>query len=690
MHAFALLATIASLAVASASTSPAFLPPGANAVSAPTDISLDKRTICFLGICLGETAPNYTSDVNNCGVKGNRCPSGWLFGGGSQCISGQCAPAYCNNLFDFNWGSRQCQDVSSDTQNCGKCGQTCSVANAKSSQCVSGSCFARECLPGFSLASGTCVKTIDTTSDMMNCGSLGNKCPTSWANGVGATCSSGVCRPSTCVSGWSFDLSARKCQNTGSDVNNCGSVGNRCSFPGGFGSCKSGQCTYDGCNDDCSFLGGICKKLDFNTDVENCGGKGRKCSYDNGIASCSSGQCSLSRCADGFLPQTSGLLWWATTTCEKISCSNGFVYDPSTKACRNTQTDASNCGALGRVCPAQNGVAKCWAGQCSVDCESDSVLVQGVCQKADLLNDASNCGKVGLVCPKTYANGGKGSCRNGVCSANCDSLFDFDVLFGFCRDVSQDKYNCGRCGQTCNLPGATSTACKSGQCYATQCSSGYTLANGRCSAADTTSDAANCGRVGYACQFSPSGATGVCKNSQCVTTGCPAGYSLASGVCVKQNPSAQARLAKKDKIEQPKKLCPAANEQACPILGSSSYAQAVEHHFAAVNEFSGVMLGAGGYECLDTTTALDSCGGCASTGEGMDCTKIRGVQGVGCEGGVCRVFSCEAGWKPSLRGDKCVRARTSHAGLASNGTQTTTARQHVAGRHAHHGLPVSH
>ena len=129
---------------------------------------------------------------------------------------------------------------------------------------------------------------------MSNCGSLGNKCPTSWANGVGATCSNGVCQPSTCISGWAFDMSARKCQNTVSDSNNwcvpyslspltlqqdleltplararSGSVGNRCSFPGGFGSCKNGQCTYDGCNDDCSFLGGICKKLDFNTDVEN-------------------------------------------------------------------------------------------------------------------------------------------------------------------------------------------------------------------------------------------------------------------------------------------------------------------------------------------------------------------------------------------------------------------------------------
>lgn len=41
------------------------------------------------------------------------------------------------------------------------------------------------------------------------------------------------------------------------------------------------------------------------------------------------------------------------------------------------------------------------------------------------------------------------------------------------------------------------------------------------------------------------------------------------------------------------------------------------------------------YECLDTNTELQSCGGCASTGEGQDCTAIKGAWNVGCESGKC-------------------------------------------------------
>lgn len=89
-----------------------------------------------------------------------------------------------------------------------------------------------------------------------------------------------------------------------------------------------------------------------------------------------------------------------------------------------------------------------------------------------------------------------------------------------------------------------------------------------------------------------------------------------------------------------------------------TYGEAVKHHFEANGELSGVMSGVGGYECIDTTQALDSCGGCASTGEGMDCTKIRGARSVGCEASRCVVLSCDAGWRPSPRGDKCVRARS--------------------------------
>jgi len=90
MHAFTLFATLASLAVASASTSRAFLPPGANPVSAPTDFTLDKRTFCFLGICLGETAPNYMSDVNNWCVRALVLPSPSSF---DPSYSPSCAPS---------------------------------------------------------------------------------------------------------------------------------------------------------------------------------------------------------------------------------------------------------------------------------------------------------------------------------------------------------------------------------------------------------------------------------------------------------------------------------------------------------------------------------------------------------------------------------------------------------------------
>lgn len=46
-----------------------------------------------------------------------------------------------------------------------------------------------------------------------------------------------------------------------------------------------------------------------------------------------------------------------------------------------------------------------------------------------------------------------------------------------------------------------------------------------------------------------------------------------------------------------------------------------------------------GYECLDPRTELQSCGGCATLGEGMDCTAIPGAMGVGCQDGQCVV--CE-------------------------------------------------
>ncbi|GAA5836418.1 hypothetical protein JCM11251_007075 [Rhodosporidiobolus azoricus] len=746
MHALTLLSTVSALASVVAAESLAWLPPNVTPVHPPTNVSLNKRTLCVLGICLGGSSSSaYDSDVNNCGSRWNRCNDNWLFGGGRQCVNGVCAPQYCNNLFDFNWLTGKCQDVSSDRDNCGKCGQKCSVDNATGTKCVSGQCYATSCAAGYSLASGYCNKIVDTTSDVNNCGRVGNKC-SGFANGNGFTCKNSVCQPLSCNSGFDFDFAAGVCRDVRSDSSNCGRCGNQCQFPYGNGQCVNGQCQLKSCLNGYYNIDGTCTRIDTQTDPKNCGSKGNVCIYDNANAGCKNGQCYLDSCKDGYQLKTTQFLFWGSTTCEKVDtssdvnncgamnnacprsvrngntpsckngkcwadCDRGYVrplaalvvspahqpdhflpsqsWDATTLSCKDTSSDTDNCGALNQKCTVPNGVAQCSNGNCvAKSCNDGYALKSGSCVKVDTDNDKNNCGLVGTICPSTYRNGGVGICLNGKCQTLCDNDFDFDFAFGFCRDVSQDTQNCGRCGQKCNLTGATQTICKSGKCYATVCQSGYTLKDGACTKADTTSDVNNCGAIGNQCQFLPAGASGICKNSKCELTGCPTNYVLKNGVCVKSTASQRARLAKKDKVLSEKSLCPGKNEQACPILGSSSYAQAVEHHFNAAQEFSGVMLGSGGYECVDTTQALESCGGCASTGEGQDCTAIRGAAGVGCDAGICVVFSCEAGWKPSLKGDKCVRVKGNK--LHGNSTSSTSnARRHLAGRHQAHGS-VSH
>ncbi|GAA5896221.1 hypothetical protein JCM6882_008522 [Rhodosporidiobolus microsporus] len=726
MRTFALVSAVSALVSLAAAESAAWLPPNTTPVNPPTNVSLNKRTLCVLGICLGgSTSSAYDSDVNNCGSRYNRCDSRWDFGGGRQCVGGVCAPQYCNNLFDFNWLTGKCQDVSSDSNNCGKCGQTCSVDNATGTKCVSGSCYATSCKSGFSLASGVCNKIVDTTSDVNNCGQVGKKC-SSFSNGSGVTCKNSVCQPLSCNDGYDFDYSSGKCRDVRSDSDNCGKCNNVCQFPYGNGVCNNGQCQLKSCLNGYYNIDGTCTRIDTSSDVKNCGSRGNVCSYSNGVPGCKNGNCYLDSCNDGYELKTQYFFFWpSTTTCEAVdtssdvkncgsignscpsscrngdtpvckngkcvsNCDRGYSWDQSSLSCKDTSSDVNNCGALGQKCTIPNGVAVCSSGSCTAkSCDDGYALQNGKCVGVDTDTDPKNCGKVGTLCPASYRNGGVGICIGGKCQTWCDNLFDFDFSFGFCRDVSSDTQNCGRCNQKCNLTGASSSICKSGKCYATACTSGYTLKDGACTKTDTTSDVNNCGAVGNACQFSPNGATGICKNSKCVLTGCPTNYVLKDGVCVKSTASQRARLAKKDKVLTEKSLCPGKNEQACPILGSSTYAQAVEHHFNAATEFSGVMLGSGGYECIDTTQALDSCGGCASTGEGVDCTNIRGAAGVGCEAGHCVVFSCENGWKPSLKGDKCVRVKGGKHHGNSTSSAASNARRHLAGRHHQHGF-ISH
>ncbi|GFZ47273.1 hypothetical protein JCM24511_05016 [Saitozyma sp. JCM 24511] len=72
-----------------------------------------------------------------------------------------------------------------------------------------------------------------------------------------------------------------------------------------------------------------------------------------------------------------------------------------------------------------------------------------------------------------------------------------------------------------------------------------------------------------------------------------------------------------------------------------------------------------GFECIDTTAELESCGGCTAgvfgdsntTVAGVDCSTLPGVRlgGTTCTSGLCEVTRCRKGW--TLIDGACVRQR---------------------------------
>ncbi|KAK4688627.1 hypothetical protein P7C73_g1478, partial [Tremellales sp. Uapishka_1] len=79
--------------------------------------------------------------------------------------------------------------------------------------------------------------------------------------------------------------------------------------------------------------------------------------------------------------------------------------------------------------------------------------------------------------------------------------------------------------------------------------------------------------------------------------------------------------------------------------------------------------GAWSYECIDPATELESCGGCASTGEGQDCSLIPHAMSVGCENGVCAGMSLRSVWSRSPLADPTYPVYTCRSGFRANGTE---------------------
>lgn len=403
-----------------------------------------------------------------------------------------------------------------------------------------------------------------------------------------------------------------------------------------------------------------------------------------------------------------------------LSCGTAAVYNPTTKSC--VANTPSACGSSLTVCKAPAGgfgTPVCNNGQCSVTCQ-DARTYNPTTNTCDSGSTATSCGPLGLPCPSDPSGKGTPTCSSlGVCSLTCPSGYVYNptplvaacvpagnpnscpialfvsqscpsppngqaicvpllgALFSVCDYVCNTGYtkgsnlltgfggtfilgtaSCTANSNTVNACGASQTKCTTtdpnatptciaGTC-GTQCNTGYGYDPTQKKCISTTGDNNNCGSVGNVC-LSPLNGSVQCSNSQCKIT-CNTGYLANALSCILQG-SAKARTKKRSPAVLG--LCPL-GETACPISGSSSF----RAFSMSSNQQLDFAKAAGGFECLDTQSSLESCGGCASTGEGKDCTTIAHSAGVGCSAGQCVVFSCEPGYVASLNSTKCLKVHT--------------------------------
>lgn len=123
------------------------------------------------------------------------------------------------------------------------------------------------------------------------------------------------------------------------------------------------------------------------------------------------------------------------------------------------------------------------------------------------------------------------------------------------------------------------------------------------------------------------------------------GFCSSDSSCLA--PSARARRSLHDaellkRGDKPAK-CPS-GLTACPITFGNQTAVEVAKN----------PLASDAYECLDVQEELNSCGGCATLGEGVDCMAIEGVESAGCSAGKCHTFSCKTGFTLSKKTKTCV------------------------------------
>ncbi|MHB8420755.1 MAG: hypothetical protein ACYDCL_21995 [Myxococcales bacterium] len=373
--------------------------------------------------------------------------------GSSGCLGGDPCGLSDGGMGTFEQGS--CLDLSSDPLNCGRPGVRCPNGAA----CWGGGC-----------AYASCAGVAPAYYFVCELGEE-QSCPLPAASDpfpYGCSLPDGGVQPSCC---------GGSCVDLWSDPNNCGACGIECTDGGcSSGNCVTGvvqpagcsvvlrtACVTSACGADgaaCSLDGGpgLCcggSCLDSLFDPANCGGCGFACPAGD---LCAYGTCfTPASCDAGFVVAWQFLygtpLWWDTPVC---SLDGGFG-TCCAGACVDPRSDSQNCGFCGLACPLGS---LCGVNGCVTDagaeayCEPDSGCGWG------LECDLDACGV--SSCAPPAADGQwcltadyEGTCCSGQCA---DTLGECDP--SFCSNLSS-LANCGGCGFAC---GPASASCIRGVC----------------------------------------------------------------------------------------------------------------------------------------------------------------------------------------------------------------------------------